>query len=164
MCLLPNAGKAGEAAVLLTGFAARLAATLDARMAVFEDQKAEASTVEKDAKTIAALGRAAIIVHALKAAEDKGEDKSAEPSLRLPSAHNDNHGEGDEMEPDERAHTGRSDDDLAALRRDVERRFERLARSFEQKAVLSDGAGGDPQPDERLLAGAGENRPDPAFE
>ena len=161
-------GKAGEAGAafgaLLTGFAARLAATLEVRMALFEEPGAEPANIEKDAKAIAALGRAAIIIHAVKAAEEKGEDKSADPPARPPSAHNDNHGEGDEMEPDERGHTGRSEDDLAALRAEVEQRFERLARRFEQKRILPEGTGGNAEPDERLLAGACERGPDPTLE
>ena len=156
MCLLPNAGKDGEAPSLitglLTGFAARLAATLEARMTLFEAEKTEIAGIEKDAKTIAALARAAIIVHAVKVAEDKASDIQARP----PSAHNDNDGEGDEMEPDERGHMGRSEEDMAALRREVERRFEGLARSFDRKGILPDGAGRDDSSDDGLLARAGE--------
>ena len=155
-------GKAGEAGAasgpLLTGFAARLAVVLEARTTAFELEQAEASGAEKDAKTIAALGRAAIIIHAVKAAEDK----SVEPAAR-PFAHNDN-SEGDEMEPDERGHTGQSDEDMAALRREVERRFERLARSFDRKGVQPDGEQRDDLPDAGLLASGGQSGPDPAFE
>ncbi len=158
-------GKAGEAAALLTGFAGRLAATLEARMALFEQPEAEPANVEKDAKAIAALGRAAIIIHAVKAAEDKSaHDDALGPSARPPSAHNDNHGEGDEMEPDERAHTGRSEEDLATLRAEVERRFERLARSFDRKGVQPGGDGADDSLDAGLLARTGQPGPDPALE